>query len=80
LPVGLSLPPDKFIMNNLRKLYEAILNKPLERSNFQRKTLNLGILNRHEKQMGGGAHKAPYLYSFDEFKYNEFIKNGIRFL
>jgi len=80
LPVGLSLLPDKFTMSNLRKLYEAILNKPLERSNFQRKILNFGILNHHEKQMAGGAHKAPYLYSFDELKYNELIKNGIGFL
>ncbi|MGI9546172.1 MAG: NUDIX hydrolase [Flavobacteriaceae bacterium] len=80
LPVGLSLLPKKFTMPDLQKLYEAILQKSLERSNFQRKILKLGFLNRHEKQMSGGAHKAPFLYSFDQLKYNELLKNGISFL
>jgi 8-oxo-dGTP diphosphatase len=79
LPVGMSLLPDKFTMQDLQKLYEAILQKPLERSNFQRKILKLDFLNRHEKQMSGGAHKAPYLYSFDELNYNDLIKHGIGF-
>jgi hypothetical protein len=26
--------------------------------------LSLNLLERHEKQYSGGAHKAPYLYSF----------------
>ncbi len=64
LPVGLALLPEKFTMRDLQKLYEAILQKPLERSNFQRKILKLGFLNRLEKQMTGAANKAPYLYSF----------------
>ncbi|MCU0470575.1 MAG: NUDIX hydrolase, partial [Arcicella sp.] len=33
---------------------------------FQRKILSLGILQRHEKQFSGKAHKAPFLYSFGE--------------
>ena len=79
LPIGISLLPKKFTMQDLRKLYEVILGKPLERSNFQRKLLKLGILIRHEKQMTGAANKAPYLYSFSEKKYYELIKNGIGF-
>ena len=38
-------------MQDLQKLYEAILKKPLERSNFERKILKLGIFIRHEKQL-----------------------------
>jgi len=79
LPIGISLLPQKFIMKDLQKLYESILKKPLERSNFQRKMLNLGIFNRHEKKLTGAANKAPYLYSFDENKYDDLIKKGIGF-
>tara|TARA_Y100000389_G_scaffold31478_1_gene26655 strand:+ start:2549 stop:3343 length:795 start_codon:yes stop_codon:yes gene_type:complete len=80
LPIGKALLPTKFTMQDLQKLYEAILQKPLERSNFQRKILKLDILNRHEKKMEGGSHKAPYLYSFNKIKYTELIKYGIGFL
>ena len=80
VPLGLSLLPKKFTMQDLQKLYEAILGKPIERSNFQRKILKLDFLDRHEKQMTGAANKAPYLYSFDKKKYSELLKNGIGFL
>ena len=79
LPIGLELLPKKFTMQDLQKLYEAILKKPLERSNFQRKMLKLGIFIRHEKQLTGAANKAPYLYSFDEGKYETLLKSGIGF-
>ncbi|MEM8999441.1 MAG: NUDIX domain-containing protein [Bacteroidota bacterium] len=79
LPIGLSLLPEKFTMQDLQKLYEAILGRPLERSNFQRKILKLGMLVRKEKFMSGAANKAPYLYAFDQAKYAQLIKEGIGF-
>jgi len=79
LPIGISLLPQKFTMQDLQKMYEAFLKKPLERSNFQRKMLKLGIFNRHEKQLTGAANKAPYLYSFDKIKYETLLKDGIGF-
>ena len=79
LPIGISLLPKKFTILDLQKLYESILQKPLERSNFQRKVLKLGILIRHEKQMTGAANKAPYLYSFDKSRYKKLVKEGIGF-
>jgi len=79
LPIGINLLPKKFTMKELQCLYEAILTKPLDRGNFQRKMLKLGIFIRHEKQLEGGAHKAPYLYSFDEEKYNDLLERGFGF-
>ncbi len=66
--VGMNLLPTLFTMNELQKVYEAILGEKLHRGTFQRKILNLGILQRHEKQYSGAAHKAPFLYSFDSIK------------
>jgi 8-oxo-dGTP diphosphatase len=59
-----NLMGETFTMADLQKLYEAVLQKKLVRTNFQRKMLNLGILERLEKQYTGKAHKAPYLYRF----------------
>ncbi|MFY0686404.1 MAG: NUDIX hydrolase [Cyclobacteriaceae bacterium] len=65
-PIGNNLLPLKFTMKQLQRLHEAILGEELRRTTFQRKMLSLDILQRHEKQYTGGAHKAPYLYSFKE--------------
>lgn len=62
--IGFSLLAESFTMAELQRLYETILGQELHRSGFQRKMLNLGILERLEKQYTGGAHKAPYLYRF----------------
>ena len=62
--VGGNLLPKKFTMNELQKVYEAILGIKLRRTTFQRKMLAANVLKRHEKQFLGKAHKAPYLYSF----------------
>lgn len=64
--VGINLLPPLFTMNELQKVYEAILGEKLHRGTFQRKILGLGILQRHEKQFLGKAHKAPFLYSFGQ--------------
>ncbi len=79
LPVGIKLLPASFTMKDLQKLYESILKKELDRSNFQRKILKLSILERLEKIKNGGAHKAPYLYRFNKLKYEELLKSGIGF-
>ena len=63
--VGMNLLSQKFTMNQLQKVYEAVLGEKLRRTTFQRKMLGLDILMRHEKLYTGGAHKAPYLYSFN---------------
>jgi len=62
--VGMNLLPSKFTMKELQLVYEAVLGEKLRRTTFQRKILGLDILKRHEKLFTGGAHKAPYLYSF----------------
>jgi len=79
LPIGITLLPEKFTMKSLQNLYESILLKDLDRGNFQRKMLKLDIFIRHEKQLEGGAHKAPYLYSFDEEKYKKLLEQGYGF-
>lgn len=63
--IGFNLLPETFTMGELQSLYETILGQQLHRTNFQRKMLGLGILERLDKKWTGGAHKAPYLYRFN---------------
>jgi len=79
LPIGITLLPEKFTMKQLQYLYEAILQKKLDRGNFQRKMLKLGIFIRHEKQLEGKPNKAPYLYSIHKEKYEKLLEKGYGF-
>ena len=80
MPVGFSLLPEKFTMKEFQTMYEKILGRSLDRGNFQKKMLKLGFLDRHEKQLTGGAHKAPYLYTFNQKRYNELVERGIGYI
>jgi 8-oxo-dGTP diphosphatase len=66
--VGFNLMGETFTMNALQKLYEAVYQEKLVRTNFQRKMLSLGVLERLEKHYNGKSHKAPYLYRFGSRK------------
>ena len=78
-PVGYNLLPPKFTMPELQKLYETILDKVLDRRNFQRKMIGTGILKRLNETKKGVAHKAPYYYKFDLRKYQKALKSGMGF-
>ena len=76
-PVGYNLLPGKFTMPDLQKLYETILDRALDRRNFQKKMVSLDVLLRLKERKTGGAHKAPYLYQFDKHKYARALKEGL---
>jgi 8-oxo-dGTP diphosphatase len=78
-PVGYNLLPLKFTMPELQKLYETILERKLDRRNFQRKIMDTGILRRLEETKKGGSHKAPYYYKFDLRNYKKALKAGMGF-
>lgn len=76
-PIGYNLLPKEFTMKSLQSIYETILGRKLDRANFNRKILSYGILDRKEKHYSGGAHKAPYLYSFNKKKYFKALESGL---
>jgi len=77
-PVGKDLLSEKFTMPELRRLYETILNRKLDRRNFQKQILSMGILERLKEKKKGGAHRSPFLYRFDKRKYLRALKQGLR--
>ena len=76
-PVGYNLLPGEFTLKELQLIYETILDKKLDRSNFQRKILGYGILDRKEKHYSGGSHRAPFLYSFKKKEYFKALQEGL---
>ena len=76
-PIGLNLFPDTFTLPELQRLYETILGRALDRRNFQKKMLDLGILQRVGERRGEGVRRAPYLYRFDRPRYEEALREGI---
>jgi len=77
-PIGYNLLPRKFTLPELQKLYETILDRKLDRRNFQRKVFSYGILRSLDEKRTGVAHKAPYLYSFDLRQYQKALKLGLQ--
>lgn len=62
--IGFNLLPETFTMREVQELYEAVYDKPFARNNFQKKILDLDVLERLEKKFTGAANKAPFLYRF----------------
>lgn len=62
--IGFNLLPETFTIREVQELYETVYDKPFARNNFQKKILDLNVLERLEKKFTGAANKAPYLYRF----------------
>lgn len=70
-PIGFELLPEKFTMRQLQKLYEAILDKELDKRNFINKINSMDILIKLDEKDMSSSTKGSYLYKFDQNKYNE---------
>lgn len=64
IPVGYELLPEKFTMSELRKIYEIILDKKLDRRNFQRKILANDCIEQLDETKEGRTYNPPILYRF----------------
>lgn len=78
-PIGFELLPEKFTMRQLQKLYEAILNKSLDKRNFINKINGLDILVKLQEKDMTSSRKGSILYKFDEEKYKLKIEEGFSF-
>lgn len=79
-PIGFELLPAKFTLPQLQSLYEAIYDTPLDKRNFIKKILSLGVLNKLEEKEKQSSRKGAYYYVFDRVKYRTLQSNGIRFI
>lgn len=79
-PIGFELLPTKFTLPQLQSLYEAIYDTPLDKRNFTKKILSLGVLNKLDEKDKESSRKGAYYYVFDSMKYKKMQANGIKFI
>jgi 8-oxo-dGTP diphosphatase len=62
--VAYSLLPRKFTLTQMQQVYEAILGEQLDKRNFRRKVVSLGIVRETGQTAKQGAHRPAMLYEF----------------
>ena len=65
------LLPVKFTLTQLQQVYEAVLNKKLDKRNFRKKINNLGYLKELNEYQKGVSYRAAKLYAFDKKKFQK---------
>lgn len=79
-PIGFALLPERFTLPQLQNLYEAIYESALDRRNFSRKILSLGILHKLNIKDKNTSKKGAFLYVFDKQKYKQLEHEGLKFI
>lgn len=63
--IGFQLLAPAFTLSELQVVYEAILNRPLDKRNFRKKVLSTGILEQIPESRKAGQHRPAALYRFN---------------
>lgn len=79
-PVGFELLPEKFTLQQLQNLYEAIYEISFDKRNFSRKILGLQIFKKLDEKEKASSKKGAYYYIFDKVKYKKLEKEGVSFI
>jgi 8-oxo-dGTP diphosphatase len=78
-PIGFELLPKKFTLTQLQRMYEVILDRPLDKRNFRKKILGMDLLVELDEVQKDVAHRAARLYKFDDRRYRKLVKQGFSF-
>lgn len=78
-PIGFELLPPKFTLSQLQRLYETILETPLDKRNFRKKILSMDLLVELDEVEQDVSHRAARLYRFDEERYRSLSEKGFNF-
>jgi 8-oxo-dGTP diphosphatase len=78
-PVGFELLPDKFTLVHLQDLYEAIYQRPIDKRNFRKKILSLGIIEKLDEKETETSKKGAFYYRFNKDRIETLKKNGFYF-
>ncbi len=78
-PIGFELLPPRFTLTQLQRLYELVLQQPLDKRNFRKKILSMELLIETDEVEQGVRHRAARLYKFDRKKYEKLTRHGFSF-
>jgi 8-oxo-dGTP diphosphatase len=77
-PIGFNLLASTFTLGDLQRLYEAVLQRTLDKRNFRRRILAMGLLAEAGMQKDV-PHRAAALYRFDKRAYERALRDGFHF-
>jgi ADP-ribose pyrophosphatase YjhB (NUDIX family) len=78
-PVGFELLHEKFTLVQLQDLYEAIYQRKVDKRNFRKKILSMGILEKLDEKERETSKKGAFYYKFNESTYVRLKQNGFYF-
>jgi ADP-ribose pyrophosphatase YjhB (NUDIX family) len=78
-PVGFELLPEKFTLVQLQALYEAIYQRNVDKRNFRKKILSMGILEKLDEKEKVTSKKGAYYFKFNKDSYEKLKQNGFYF-
>jgi 8-oxo-dGTP diphosphatase len=78
-PIGFELLPPSFTLSQLQHLYEAVLGTDLDKRNFRKKVLALGLLVPLKETQMSGRHRPAQLFAFDADRYEKLKRKGFDF-
>ena len=78
-PVGFELLPKVFPLRRLQALYESVLGRELDKRNFRKKILSMGVLADTGAIEKDVKHRAAKLYRFDRGAYERLTLGGFHF-
>jgi len=63
-----SLLPERFTLTDLQKVYESILGRKMDKRNFRKKIMSLGLLEKAGGKIARGAYRPATSYKFKSRK------------
>ena len=78
-PIGFELLSEKFPLRQLQSVYEKILDRHVDKRNFRKKILGMGILEELNEIETDVSHRAARLYRFNKQKYDLRVKQCFNF-
>ena len=78
-PVGFELLEKEFPFSDLEKLYQTLLDQEIDRRNFKKKIVGLGILEELDETIQRKSGRPARLFKFNKKKYFELKEKGYNF-
>ena len=78
-PIGFNLLQEKFTLPTLQSLYESIYQNVIDKRNFRKKILAMGILEKLDEKDKNSSRKGAFYYQFIKEKYDQLIQQGLNF-
>jgi len=78
-PIGYELLPRKFTLSELQQLYEAVLERKVDKRNFRKRVRAMGLLIELDEVEQRVARRPARLYRFDTRRYQRLARYGFDF-